>query len=124
MQNNGINATSSASSSREKGQSMSGGVSSGRRRIGAVLSAEEARMIDEENKLLGRKDPYTPAAIVDISKNAKKLWQQALEKRGGIMNIAKPYFSSKLLDKMKQTGQLGEGGLASLAYKKMIDIFI
>ena len=126
MQNTSINATTSANTSMDKGQSSSGGVysSGGRRRVGSVLTAEEARRIDEENKMLGRKDSFSPAAIVDISKNAKRLWQQALEKRGGVMNIAKPYFSSRLLDKMRQAGQLGEGGLVSMAYKKMIDIFI
>lgn len=124
MQNNSINATASTSANMDKGGSSSGGISTGRRRAQSVITAEEARRIDEENRMLGRKDTFSPAAIVDISKNGKKLWQQALEKRGGVLNIAKPYFSSRLLDKMRAAGQLGEGGLVSMAYKKMIDIFV
>lgn len=124
MQSNSVNATTSANTGMDKGGSSSGSVHSGRRRVQPTIAAEEARRIDEENRMLGKRDSFSPAAIVDISKNAKRLWQQALEKRGGVLNIAKPYFSSRLLDKMRAAGQLGDGGIVSMAYKKMVDIFI
>ena len=125
MPNNGINGPQSANSEMKRGGQDSQKVySSSRKRAQSVLTAEEVRQINEESQHLGRRPGFSPAAIVDISKNAKKLWQDALEKRGGIMKIAKPYFSSRLLEKMKEAGQLGEGGMVSLAYKKMIDIFI
>ncbi|MDR2005671.1 MAG: hypothetical protein LBP78_00275 [Acidaminococcales bacterium] len=121
----GINAAASTSSSMERGHSNSGGVySSGRGRVRSVLTPEEIQRINNESARLGKKGGFSPAAIVDISSNAKKLWQDDLNRRGGTLNIAKPYFSSRLLDKMRQAGQLGPGGLASLAYKRMIDIFI
>ena len=121
----GISAAASTSSSMERGRPHSGGVySSGRGRVRSVLSPEEIKRINSESVHLGKKGGFSPAAIVDISSNAKKLWQEAINRRGGALNIAKPYFSSRLLEKMRQAGQLGPGGMASLAYKRMIDIFI
>jgi hypothetical protein len=109
----------------ERGRPHAGDVyASGRGRVRSVLSPEEIKRINGEGVGLGKKGGFSPAAIVDISKNAKKLWQDALSRRGGALSIAKPYFSSRLLEKMRQAGQLGPGGMASLAYKRMIDIFI
>lgn len=125
MPNSGINGTQSTNSGMNRGgQDPQNVYSSSRRRTQSVLTADEVRQINEESQHLGKRPGFSPAAIVDISKNAKKLWQEALEKRGGMMKIAKPYFSSRLLEKMKEAGQLGDGGMVSLAYKKMIDIFI
>ncbi len=125
MQNNTVKATTSASSSRDSGRSKSNTSNvSDRRRVQSTLSAEEINQINQETRYLGKKSGFSPAAIVDISNNAKRLWQEALERRGGILNIAKPYFSSRLLEKMKEAGQLGPSGLASMAYKRMVDIFI
>lgn len=125
MPNSGINAPQSTHSGMDKnGHGSQGVYSSSRKRAQSVLTAEEVRQINEESQHLGKRQGFSPAAIVDISKNAKKLWQEALEKRGGMMKIAKPYFSSRMLEKMKEAGQLGEGGMVSLAYKKMIDIFV
>ena len=125
MQQNGINGPSSTNTNLNKGNSQSGQVySSGRRRTQPALSSDEARRIGSENRIVSGREAFSPAAIVDISKNARRLWQDALAKRGGIMNIAKPYFSSRLLEKMKQAGELGPSGIASLAYKRMVDIFV
>ncbi len=122
--NNIINAPSSASSDLNRGQTQAGHIySGGRRRTQPALSAEEAKRVSSETRLPGS-GAFSPAVIVDISKNAKRLWQDALEKQGGVMNIAKPYFSSRLLDKMREAGALGPSGIASMAYKRMVDIFI
>jgi len=120
----GVNAATSANSSMERGQANQGGIYSERRRVRSVLTPEEVRKINEESIRLGKKSGFSPAAIVDISNNAKRLWREQLEKSGGIMKIAKPYFSSRLLDKMRAAGQLGAGGLASMAYRRMVDVFI
>ncbi|MDR3349672.1 MAG: hypothetical protein LBO03_08810 [Acidaminococcales bacterium] len=122
---NGINAAASTSSSMERGHSQPGGVySPGRGRVRSVLTPEEVQRINGESARLGKRGGFSPAAIVDISNNARRLWQDDLNRRGGALSIAKPYFSSRLLDKMRRAGQLGPGGLASLAYKRMVDIFI
>ncbi len=124
MAQNGINAPSSTSGNLNKGSTSSGQVYSGsRRRVGEVMSAEEASRIGRETRLAGD-GTFSPAAIVDISKNARRLWQETLDKRGGIMNIVKPYFSSRLLEKMREAGALGPTGMASMAYKRMVDIFV
>lgn len=122
--NNGIESSRSTNSDMQQSKSRSGRQVSGRRRVQPTLSADEISRINAESENIGKKDAFSPAVIVDISKGAKKLWQEALEKRGGIMNIAKPYFSSKLLDKLKEAGELGPSGIASLAYKRMVDIFV
>lgn len=122
--NNGVDGSRATNSDMQQGSSRSGQNISGRRRVQSTLSAEEISKINAESQNIGKKDEFSPAVIVDISKSAKRLWQEALEKRGGIMNIAKPYFSSKLLDKLKEAGELGPSGIASLAYKRMVDIFI
>jgi hypothetical protein len=89
-----------------------------------VLTPEEIKRINAESGHPVKRGGFSPAAIVDISNNAKRLWQDNLKKRGGVLNIAKPYFSSRLLEKMKEAGRLGPGGMASLAYKRVIDIFV
>jgi hypothetical protein len=124
MPNNtdGVNAAVSANLAQDRNQRQTGlYASSARRRSPAA--PEEARNIDAGKVKAGRRE-FSPAAIVDISKNAQKLWQESVARRGHPLTIAKPYFSSRLLEKMRKAGQLGPGGLASLAYKRMVDIFV
>ena len=120
-----VKGTSLSNTNMDSSRAGSDGVYTSSRKQIKTLSAEELRRINDESRNVGiKRDKFSPAVVVDISKNAKKLWQDALEKRGGIMNIAKPYFSSRLLDKMREAGELGPSGVASLAYRRMVDIFI